>query len=64
MEPPTVNAKDWPRTMESIEEYLQQFRGTTGVPLSYVIRKKILEEVLTSSTVDNKEHTVSKQYLV
>ena len=41
MEPPTVNAKDWPRTMESIEEYLQQFRGTTGVPLSYVIRREI-----------------------
>ena len=40
-EPPTVNVKDWPRTMEGIEEYLQQFRGTTGVPLSYVIRREI-----------------------
>jgi len=40
-EPPTVNTKDWPRTMEAIEEYLQQFRGTTGVPLSYVIRREV-----------------------
>ena len=40
-EPPTVNSKDWPRTMEAIEEYLQQFRGTSGVPLSYVIRRRI-----------------------
>lgn len=40
-QPPTVNLKDWPRTMEAIEEYLQQFRGTTGVPLSYVIRHAI-----------------------
>ena len=30
-EPPTVSVKDWPRTMEAIEEYLQQFRDTTGV---------------------------------
>jgi len=27
--------------MEAIEEYLQQFRGTTGVPLSYVIRREV-----------------------
>ena len=27
--------------MEDIEEYLQQFRGTTGVPLSYVIRREV-----------------------
>jgi len=40
-EPPTASVKDWPRTMEGIEEYLQQFRGTTGVPLSYVIRRVI-----------------------
>ena len=40
-EHPTVIVKDWPRTMEAIEEYLQQFRGTTGVPLSYVIRRVI-----------------------
>jgi len=40
-ESPTVNTKDWPRTMEFIEEYLQQFRGTTGAALSYVIRRVI-----------------------
>ena len=33
-EPPTFNTKYWQRTMEPIEEYLQQFRGTTGVPLA------------------------------
>ena len=29
-QPPTVNLKDWLRTMEAIEEYLQQFSGTLG----------------------------------
>ena len=30
---------------EAIEEYLRQFRGTTGVPLSYVVRKDLVPTV-------------------
>lgn len=38
-ETPTINAKDWPKTMESIEEYLRSYLGERKIPLAYVIRK-------------------------
>lgn len=41
---PKIDGKDWPKTIEAIEEYLRQFRGTNGVPLSYVVRKDIKPE--------------------
>jgi hypothetical protein len=36
--PPVIDCKDWPKTMEAVEEYLRQFRGVNDVPLSYVVR--------------------------
>ena len=36
---PTINAKDWPKTMESIEEYLRSILGERKIPLAYVVRK-------------------------
>jgi hypothetical protein len=39
--PPKIDRRDWPKTIEAIEEYLRQFRGTNGIPLSYVVRKNI-----------------------
>jgi ribosomal protein S13 len=38
-DPPTINAKDWPKTMESIHEYLRSYLGDRKIPLAYVIRK-------------------------
>ena len=38
-EAPTINAKDWPKTMESIEEYLRSYLGERKIPLAYIIRK-------------------------
>ena len=38
-ETPTINAKDWSKTMESIEEYLRSYLGERKIPLAYVIRK-------------------------
>ncbi|KAI2511159.1 hypothetical protein MHU86_3294 [Fragilaria crotonensis] len=38
-EAPTINAKDWPKTMESIEEYLRSYLGERQIPLAYVVRK-------------------------
>ena len=35
---PVIDHKDWPKTMENLTEYLHGFRGTTGVPLSYIMR--------------------------
>ena len=36
---PTINAKDWPKTMETIDEYLRSYLGERKIPLAYVIRK-------------------------
>ena len=30
---PAIDSKDWPKTMEAVEEYLRQFRGVNDVPL-------------------------------
>jgi hypothetical protein len=38
---PTIDAKDWSRNLESLEEYLRGFLGVTKVPLSYVVRKEV-----------------------
>jgi hypothetical protein len=38
-DPPTINAKDWPKTMESIWEYLRSYLGDRKIPLAYVVRK-------------------------
>ena len=37
--PPTINDKDWPKTMESIQEYLRLYLGEQKIPLAYVVRK-------------------------
>lgn len=38
-DPPAINAKDWPKTMENIHEYLRSYLGDHRIPLAYVIRK-------------------------
>ncbi|KAI2493979.1 hypothetical protein MHU86_20553 [Fragilaria crotonensis] len=38
---PTINAKDWPKTMEAIDEYLRSVLGERKIPLAYVTRKDI-----------------------
>ena len=40
LEAPTLNDKDWPRTMESIQNWLRGCHGQTHIPLSYVVRKE------------------------
>ena len=37
---PVINAKDWPKTMEAIQEYLCSYLGEHKIPLAYVIRKE------------------------
>jgi hypothetical protein len=36
---PTINANNWPKTFEEIEEYLRNHLGHTKAPLAYVVRK-------------------------
>jgi hypothetical protein len=38
-ETPTINPKDWAKTMEDLREYLCGHLGITKVPLSYVVRE-------------------------
>ena len=35
---PTIDAKNWPRTMESVENYIRGHLGVDKTPLKYVIR--------------------------
>jgi hypothetical protein len=38
-DPPSINAKDWPKTMESVQEYLRSYLvGEHKIPLAYVVR--------------------------
>lgn len=38
---PEINSKDWPHTIEAIEEYLRGCLGVTKIPLAYVIRADV-----------------------
>ena len=37
---PTIDPKDWPKTIEAIEEYFRSSYGITNIPLAYVIRQR------------------------
>jgi predicted ribosome quality control (RQC) complex YloA/Tae2 family protein len=37
---PVINEKNWPRTLDNIEEYLRNHLGQTDIPLSYIVRKE------------------------
>jgi hypothetical protein len=41
VDPPEINAKDWPRTMDAIDEWLRGCLGVTKIPLAYVVRPTI-----------------------
>lgn len=36
-----VNEKDWPKTMDTLDEFLRNNLGVTGIPLLYVVRKDV-----------------------
>jgi hypothetical protein len=46
---PSINNKDWPKTIESIEEFLRGRLGVTKIPLAYVIR----DDVTTPDAADD-----------
>ena len=35
---PSLNDKDWPKTMEAIHEFLRSYLGKTKIPLAYIVR--------------------------
>ena len=46
-----INAKDWHKTLEALEEYLRGCLGVTQIPLAYVIRK---DEAITADPAPNQ----------
>ena len=46
---PEINARDWPRTIDAIEEWLRGCLGVTKIPLAYVVRDNV--EALTVDPV-------------
>ena len=41
MDAPEINARDWPRTIDAIEEWLRGCLGVTKIPLAYVVRDNV-----------------------
>ena len=38
---PVINDKDWPKTIETLTEFLDSFLGETKIPLRYVVCKTV-----------------------
>ena len=41
VDPPEIPNKNWPRNIESLEEFLRGCLGVTGIPLAYVVRSSL-----------------------
>lgn len=54
-EAPKINSRDWPKTIEGIEEWLRGCLGVTGIPLAYVIR----DDKLKTQTMDTQPRLTS-----
>ena len=54
-----IDAKNWPKTMESLEDYLRGHIGVKGVSLSYVVRS---EEVVAPSLDEPETSFLSAEY--
>jgi hypothetical protein len=52
VEEPVINDKDWPRTLETIKEYLASQYGGTGDTLDYVVRLDIAVKPEADKPVD------------
>jgi len=58
VEKPELNAKDWPNTIEAIEEWLHGCLGVTKIPLAYVIQE---DEVVPAHAADPAANYASLQ---
>ena len=56
---PVIDAKNWPKTLESLEEYLRGNIGVKGVPFSYVA---ISEEAVDPSLDEPETSFLSARY--
>ena len=54
-EPPEINAKDWPRTIDALQDYFRNCLGTMKIPLAYVIRDSIAPSTNPSTDFATKQ---------
>jgi len=67
LEPPTIDTKDSPKTLEEVVECIGSFRGVDGNPLSYGLREKLVPKVsATNPTVGkaNLEYLTNDEDLI
>ena len=62
VEAPEINPRDWPRTIEAIEEWLRGHLGVTKIPLAYVVREEI--EVLPEADDPEANYTSKQDHLI
>jgi len=53
---PSIDAKDWPKTLEAIETYLRSCLGQKEIPLAYVVRRDIAVPEADPSTNYRSRH--------
>lgn len=77
VDPPEINVRDWPRTIEAIQEYLRGCLGDSKLPLAYVIRKHeevpetdpeggyatYVDELVARAPIKNADGTCTATYL-
>ena len=47
---PTINTRDWPKTLETVEDYTRGFCGVDGQPLSFRLRDYLIAPVDANDT--------------
>ena len=53
---PKIDPKDWPKTIEGIQDYLRHYLGSTGIPLGYVTQAQ--EHVLPAQLDNTTYHSI------
>jgi ribosomal protein S13 len=63
---PTINAKDWPKTMEAIDEHLRSVLGERKIPLAYVVRKdeEVAADGITYPTIQDEMIARAPHYTI
>ena len=59
---PTVNTKDWPKTVKSVEEYLRMFHSVNDTPLSDVMRNQLVPTA-ESDDLSNSYNTINEEMI-
>ena len=58
---PKIDPKDWPKTIDGIQDYLRRYLGSTGIPLGYVTRQQ--EAVLPAALDTTVYNTVRDEMI-